>query len=51
MRCSSLLNRGGAGSDSGSFIDGLVRHVQALQTSLADVEFQVFSAGAVEAKN
>ena len=44
-------HRGGAGSDSGSFIDGLVRRVQALQTSLADVEFQVFSAGAVRGKN
>ena len=43
-------HRGGAGSDSGSFIDGLVRRVQALETSLADVGFQVFTAGAVEAK-
>ena len=43
-------HRGKAGSDSGSFIDGLVRRVQALETSLADVDFQVFSAGAVEAK-
>ena len=43
-------HRGGAGSDSGSFIDGLVRRVQALETSLANVDFKVFSAGAVEAK-
>ena len=42
-------HRGGAGSDSGSFIDNLVRRVQALETSLANVDFQVFSAGAVEA--
>ena len=43
-------HRGGASSYSGSFIDGLERRVQALETSHADVDFQVFTAGAVEAK-
>ena len=35
MRCLFASHRGGAGSDSGIFIDGLVRRVQALETSLA----------------